>query len=73
MIWRTFRAWLAVYPVATLVVWMFGPLVRDWPLPLRTMASTIFIVPLVVMVSTPLVERGSRAVIALILRRKAAK
>jgi antibiotic biosynthesis monooxygenase (ABM) superfamily enzyme len=55
------RTWIAVYPCATLVVGVCGDWLHDLPLPLRTLASSALIVPLVVNVGAPLVERLATA------------
>jgi antibiotic biosynthesis monooxygenase (ABM) superfamily enzyme len=57
MILRAVRTWLLVYPVATLIVGLIGAHVHGWRLPLRTMATSLLIVPIVVGVSTSLVDR----------------
>ena len=53
---RTALIWLAVYPTVLAVLSVLGRYLRDWPLPLRVMGSTLIIVPIVVNVSAPLVE-----------------
>jgi len=53
---RTALIWLAVYPAVLTVVSVLGPYFRHWPLPLRVMASTLIIVPIVVNITAPLVE-----------------
>ena len=49
--------WLAIYPVLTLVLWLVGPTIRDWPVALRTLALTVLIVPLMVYVLIPGIQR----------------
>ena len=34
-----------------------GPLINDWPLPLRTLALTAFVVPIMVFVLLPALQR----------------
>jgi antibiotic biosynthesis monooxygenase (ABM) superfamily enzyme len=50
--------WLAIYPTITLVLELSGPLIGDWPLPLRTLALTAVVVPLMVFVLLPLLQRA---------------
>lgn len=49
--------WLAIYPALTLLLWILGPEIRDWPLPLRTLALTVVLVPAMVFVLLPAVRR----------------
>jgi antibiotic biosynthesis monooxygenase (ABM) superfamily enzyme len=49
--------WLAIYPPLTLALWLAGPTIRDWPVPLRTLALTAVLVPLMVFVLMPAVQR----------------
>ena len=65
---RTALIWLAVYPTVLAVVGLLGPRTRHWSLPLRVMASTLNIVPIVVNVSAPLVEALLSAVLRSWLR-----
>lgn len=51
------RTWLAVYPVATVIVAVIRPFIRDWLVPLRTLATSMLIVPLVVNISGSTIER----------------
>lgn len=53
---RTALVWLAVYPTVLTVLSVLGPYLRQWPLPLRVLGSTLVIVPIVVNISAPLVE-----------------
>jgi antibiotic biosynthesis monooxygenase (ABM) superfamily enzyme len=56
--WKTaVVVWLAIYPVLTLVLWLAGPAIRDWPVALRTLALTVVIVPLMVYVLIPGLQR----------------
>jgi len=55
---KTLQAWLAVYPCVLLFLAMFGRQLAHWPLPLRLLLSTAMIVPVVVNITAPLVERS---------------
>jgi antibiotic biosynthesis monooxygenase (ABM) superfamily enzyme len=50
--------WLAIYPTITTVLQLSGPLIGDWPLPLRTLAITAVVVPLMVFVLLPTLQRA---------------
>lgn len=58
--------WLAIYPCITFVLWVAGPTIRDWPLAVRTLALTAAIVPIMVFVLIPTIQR----VLAPWLRRR---
>ena len=49
--------WLAIYPTITLLLELGGPLINDWPLPLRTLALTAVAVPTMVFVLLPALQR----------------
>jgi antibiotic biosynthesis monooxygenase (ABM) superfamily enzyme len=49
--------WLAIYPALTLILWLVGPAIRDWPVALRTLALTAVLVPLMVYVLIPVIQR----------------
>jgi antibiotic biosynthesis monooxygenase (ABM) superfamily enzyme len=49
--------WIAIYPTITLLLELGGPLMNDWPLPLRTLALTAVAVPLMVFVLLPTLQR----------------
>jgi antibiotic biosynthesis monooxygenase (ABM) superfamily enzyme len=49
--------WLAIYPALTLLLWIVGPEIRSWPLPLRTLALTVVLVPSMVYVLLPALQR----------------
>jgi antibiotic biosynthesis monooxygenase (ABM) superfamily enzyme len=56
--WKTaVVVWLAIYPALTLVLWLAGPIILDWPVALRTLALTLFLVPLMVYVLLPALQR----------------
>jgi antibiotic biosynthesis monooxygenase (ABM) superfamily enzyme len=50
--------WLAIYPTITLLLELGGPIINDWPLPLRTLALTAVAVPLMVFVLLPTLQRA---------------
>jgi antibiotic biosynthesis monooxygenase (ABM) superfamily enzyme len=65
LVWRTKRrqiliAWLAAWPTLTLVLFALQPFSRDWPLPLRSLASATAMVLIMNFFSVPTV-RASRA------------
>lgn len=49
--------WLALYPCALLIGWLLGPVVESWPLPLRTLLTSALLVPVVLFVGVPVVQR----------------
>jgi uncharacterized protein len=56
--WKTaIVVWLAIYPTITLVLWLAGPSIADWPLALRTLAITAVVVPLMVYLLMPAFQR----------------
>ena len=56
--WKTaVVVWLAIYPSITLVLWLAGPRIQGWPLPVRTLAITVVVVPLMVFLLLPGVQR----------------
>jgi antibiotic biosynthesis monooxygenase (ABM) superfamily enzyme len=56
--WKTaVLVWLAIYPTITLVLWLAGPRMADWPLALRTLAITAVVVPLMVYLLMPAFQR----------------
>jgi antibiotic biosynthesis monooxygenase (ABM) superfamily enzyme len=52
--------WLAIYPTITLVLELAGPVIGEWPLPLRTLGLTAVVVPLMVFVLLPTLQRVFR-------------
>jgi antibiotic biosynthesis monooxygenase (ABM) superfamily enzyme len=50
--------WLAIYPTITLLQHLGGPVINDWPLPVRTLALTAVVVPLMVFVLLPTLQRA---------------
>jgi uncharacterized protein len=49
--------WLAIYPLITLILWLFGPYLMQIPLPLRTLLLTAVLVPIMVYGAIPLWQR----------------
>ena len=52
--------WLAVYPALTLTLAVLNPMMETWPLALRTLLVTVFLVPIVTYVLLPLLNRAFR-------------
>jgi antibiotic biosynthesis monooxygenase (ABM) superfamily enzyme len=50
--------WLAIYPTITLLLELGGPLINNWPLPLRTLVLTGIAVPMMVFVLLPVLQRA---------------
>jgi antibiotic biosynthesis monooxygenase (ABM) superfamily enzyme len=56
--WKTaVVVWLAIYPSITLVLWVAGPTMQSWPLAVRTLVITVVVVPLMVYLLLPGVQR----------------
>jgi antibiotic biosynthesis monooxygenase (ABM) superfamily enzyme len=50
--------WLAIYPLITIVFLLFGKyLVQINPIPLRTLIMTLILVPLMVFLLMPLIQK----------------
>jgi antibiotic biosynthesis monooxygenase (ABM) superfamily enzyme len=68
--WKTaVVVWLAIYPCITFVLWLVGPKIQDWPLAVRTLAITVAVVPLMVFLLIP----GLQRLLAPWLRRSAGR
>jgi antibiotic biosynthesis monooxygenase (ABM) superfamily enzyme len=52
--------WLGVYPILTITLALLGPVMETWPLPLRTLLVTLLLVPILVYVIFPLLNRAFR-------------
>ncbi|MDJ0642871.1 MAG: hypothetical protein QNJ15_08640 [Erythrobacter sp.] len=50
-------AWIAVWPTITLLLTIVEPLARGWPLPLRTLLVSAVMVPAMVLVLFPAIDR----------------
>ncbi|MDX0312518.1 hypothetical protein GOC54_15740 [Sinorhizobium meliloti] len=59
---KTLLIWIAVYPAVLAVLTLVGEWLRDWPLPLRALASTAIIVPIVANLTAPAVQATAAAV-----------
>ncbi len=56
--WKTaVVVWLAIYPSITLILWLAGPKIRGWPLAVQTLAVTAGVVPLMVFLLLPGLQR----------------
>jgi antibiotic biosynthesis monooxygenase (ABM) superfamily enzyme len=56
--WKTaVVVWLAIYPSITFLLWLAGPRIASWPLALRTLAITAVLVPLMVFLLLPAIQR----------------
>jgi antibiotic biosynthesis monooxygenase (ABM) superfamily enzyme len=56
--WKTaVLVWVAIYPSITLVLWLAGPRIQSWPLAVRTLAITAFVVPLMAFLLLPVLQR----------------
>jgi len=57
--WKTaILIWIAIYPTITLIFFFFGKyLIQINPLPLRTLSITLVIVPLMVFVLLPQLQK----------------
>ncbi len=56
--WKTaVLIWVAIYPSITLLFLLFGDLLLQLPVPLRTLVLTGVLVPLMVFVLLPLLQR----------------
>lgn len=51
--------WLGIYPVITLVIMLVFPYMNEnhWPIPLRTLAITLMVVPLMTFVMLPFLQK----------------
>ena len=56
--WKTALViWLAIYPSITVILWLAGPQMASWPLAFRTLAITAVLVPLMVFLLLPALQR----------------
>jgi antibiotic biosynthesis monooxygenase (ABM) superfamily enzyme len=49
--------WLAIYPAITLLTYLIGDLIKNLPLPLKTLIMTGILVPLMIFVLLPLLRK----------------
>lgn len=52
--------WLAIYPLITVILWLFGPTLMEIPLMLRTLLLTGVLVPTMVYVAIPGLQKVFR-------------
>jgi antibiotic biosynthesis monooxygenase (ABM) superfamily enzyme len=57
--WKmTILVWIAIYPTITLILALFGNQLNEiHPMPLRTLVITAIVVPIMVMILMPLLQR----------------
>ncbi len=56
--WKTaLLIWVAIYPSITLLMLLFGPYLALLPIPLRTLVMTAILVPLMVFVLLPRLQK----------------
>jgi hypothetical protein len=56
--WKTaVLIWLGIYPTITLVLWLAWPIIVDFPLPLKTLSLTLVVVPTMVWVVLPFLQK----------------
>ncbi|MBP6038706.1 MAG: hypothetical protein KA523_00740 [Flavobacterium sp.] len=49
--------WLAIYPTITFVSYLIGDVIKDWPLPLKTLLMTGILVPTMVFILLPILRK----------------
>ncbi|MBP6425852.1 MAG: hypothetical protein KA278_09045 [Flavobacterium sp.] len=49
--------WLAIYPTITFVSYLIGDVIKEWPLPLKTLIMTGILVPTMVFVLLPILRK----------------
>ncbi|MEO1086877.1 MAG: antibiotic biosynthesis monooxygenase, partial [Acidobacteriota bacterium] len=52
-----FATWLGVYPVLTLIAWLFEPVLAGRPVALRTLVMSALMVPIMVYFVMPWIRR----------------
>lgn len=52
--------WIAIYPLITGILWLFGPFLNTLPLPLRTLVLTLFLVYLMTYIVMPRLKKRFR-------------
>jgi len=50
--------WLAAYPVITLILWVFGPIMQSWPLAVRSLLVSFLMVIALTWLVLPLLMRA---------------
>ncbi len=54
---RAFLIWLAIYPLITILFWLFGDYLTRYPLTVRTFVLTAIAVPIVFYLILPLYNK----------------
>ena len=49
--------WIAIYPTITFVSYLIGDIIKEWPLPLKTLLMTGILVPTMVFVLLPILRK----------------
>ena len=49
--------WIAIYPTITFVSYLIGDVIKEWPLPLKTLLMTGILVPTMVFVLLPILRK----------------
>ena len=49
--------WLAIYPTITFVSYLIGDVIKEWPLPLKTLLMTGILVPTMVFILLPILRK----------------
>ncbi|MFT4288070.1 hypothetical protein [Nocardioides sp.] len=56
--WRqTITIFLVFFPVSVIANWLLGPLVKDWPLPLRVLGVMVVTLPFMTYLGLPWITR----------------
>jgi antibiotic biosynthesis monooxygenase (ABM) superfamily enzyme len=54
---RTFLTWIAIYPMITILFWLFGDFFMQLALPVRTLVLTLILVPSLSYVVLPFLSK----------------
>lgn len=54
---RAFLVWLAIYPLVTLLFYLLGEFLLQFPLPVRTLILTLIAVPMMAYIILPFYHR----------------
>ena len=49
--------WIAIYPAVTVAQWLLGPLMTDWPVPLKTLVISLIEIPYAVFFAIPWLQK----------------
>ena len=49
--------WVAIYPAVTLAQWLLGPIMTDWPVPLKTLVISVIEIPYAVFFAIPWLQK----------------